>query len=96
MRRCAPGDGGDKFSAAFEDRILPRLDEFSPELMIISAGFDAHYRDPLANLNLTEEDFAWATQKIMDVADAAPMAGSSRCSKAATTCRRWAIRSPPM
>jgi acetoin utilization deacetylase AcuC-like enzyme len=63
------GDGAEKFRAAFEDRILPRLAEFQPELIIISAGFDAHYRDPLANLNLVEEDFAWATQKIMDVAD---------------------------
>ena len=63
------GDGAEKFRAAFEDRILPRLVEFQPELIIISAGFDAHYRDPLANLNLVEEDFAWATQKIMDVAD---------------------------
>jgi acetoin utilization deacetylase AcuC-like enzyme len=63
------GDGAEKFRAAFEDRVLPRLAEFQPELIIISAGFDAHYRDPLANLNLVEEDFAWATQKIMDVAD---------------------------
>jgi acetoin utilization deacetylase AcuC-like enzyme len=63
------GDGAEKFRAAFEDRILPRLAEFQPELIIISAGFDAHYLDPLANLNLVEEDFAWATQKIMDVAD---------------------------
>jgi acetoin utilization deacetylase AcuC-like enzyme len=65
-----PGDDGNKFKAAFEDRILPRLNEYRPELLIISAGFDAHYRDPLANLNLTEEDFAWATKKLMDVADA--------------------------
>jgi acetoin utilization deacetylase AcuC-like enzyme len=63
------GDGAEKFRAAFEDRVLPRLAEFQPELIVISAGFDAHYRDPLANLNLVEEDFAWATQKIMDVAD---------------------------
>jgi acetoin utilization deacetylase AcuC-like enzyme len=64
-----PGDGGDAFRAAFESRVLPRLGDFRPELIIISAGFDAHMRDPLANLNLVEEDFAWATQKIMDVAD---------------------------
>jgi acetoin utilization deacetylase AcuC-like enzyme len=64
-----PGDGAEKFRAAFESRILPRLADFQPELVVISAGFDAHYRDPLANLNLVEEDFAWATQKIMDVAD---------------------------
>ena len=64
-----PGDGTDKFRDALESRILPRLIEFRPELVIISAGFDAHYRDPLANINLEEADFAWATQKLMEVAD---------------------------
>jgi len=64
-----PGDGGAAFRAAFESRILPRLAEFKPELVIISAGFDAHMRDPLANINLAETDFVWATQKLMDVAD---------------------------
>jgi acetoin utilization deacetylase AcuC-like enzyme len=64
-----PGDGGEVFRAAFESRILPRLRDFRPELVVISAGFDAHYRDPLANINLEEEDFAWATKKIMEVAD---------------------------
>jgi len=64
-----PGDGGEAFRAAFEDRVLPRLREFAPELIVISAGFDAHMRDPLANLNLVEADFTWATQKIMEVAD---------------------------
>jgi acetoin utilization deacetylase AcuC-like enzyme len=64
-----PGDGGEEFRDAFESRILPRLREFQPELIVISAGFDAHMRDPLANLNLLEADFAWATQKIMEVAD---------------------------
>ena len=64
-----PGDGGAAFRAAFEDRVLPRLADFRPELLIISAGFDGHIRDPLANLNLVEEDFAWATKKIMDLAD---------------------------
>jgi acetoin utilization deacetylase AcuC-like enzyme len=63
------GDGGEAFRTAFEDRILPRLDDFQPELIVISAGFDAHMRDPLANLNLAEEDFAWVTQKIMEIAD---------------------------
>jgi acetoin utilization deacetylase AcuC-like enzyme len=65
-----PGDGRKAFRDAFDLRILPRLTEFQPELIIISAGFDAHMRDPLANINLAEEDFAWATQKIMDIADA--------------------------
>ena len=64
-----PGDGGAAFRAAFETRILPRLAEFRPELVVISAGFDAHMRDPLANINLAEADFIWATQKLMDLAD---------------------------
>jgi len=64
-----PGDGGAAFRAAFENRLLPRLADFRPELLIISAGFDAHIRDPLANLNLVEEDFAWATKKVMELAD---------------------------
>jgi acetoin utilization deacetylase AcuC-like enzyme len=64
-----PGDGAKAFREALETRILPRLRDYRPELIIISAGFDAHMRDPLANINLAEEDFAWATQKIMDVAD---------------------------
>ncbi|MGB6537326.1 MAG: histone deacetylase family protein [Xanthobacteraceae bacterium] len=64
-----PGDGGEAFRAAFESRILPRLADFRPELIVISAGFDAHHRDPLANIELEEADFVWATQKLMDVAD---------------------------
>ncbi|MEA3070247.1 MAG: hypothetical protein QOD29_1693, partial [Alphaproteobacteria bacterium] len=64
-----PGDGGDEFRDAFETVILPRLRDFRPDLIVISAGFDAHMRDPLANLNLLEADFAWATRKLMDVAE---------------------------
>ena len=63
------GDGGDKFREAMTSVILPRLDGFKPDLIIISAGFDAHTRDPLANLNLVEADFAWATAKLMEAAD---------------------------
>jgi len=63
------GDGGPKLKAAFEETILPRLKAFAPDIIIISAGFDAHMRDPLASLNMLEPDFAWATQKIMEVAD---------------------------
>jgi acetoin utilization deacetylase AcuC-like enzyme len=66
----SPGDGGARFREAFESVILPRLRDFRPQLIVISAGFDAHQRDPLANLNLVEADFAWATQKIMEVAQA--------------------------
>jgi acetoin utilization deacetylase AcuC-like enzyme len=65
----APGDGGGEFRKAVKTRILPRLSTFQPELIIISAGFDAHTRDPLANLNLVEADFVWATEALMDVAD---------------------------
>jgi len=63
------GDGGARFREAFESLILPRLRAFAPELIVVSAGFDAHWRDPLANLELTEEDYAWVTRRIMDVAD---------------------------
>jgi acetoin utilization deacetylase AcuC-like enzyme len=65
----ASEDGGAQFRAAFENVILPQLTRFSPELIIISAGFDAHYRDPLASLNLRGEDFDWVTRKLMDLAD---------------------------
>jgi len=64
-----PGDGGEEFREAVSTAILPRLNEFRPDLVIISAGFDAHMRDPLANLNLVEPDFAWATQQLMEIAD---------------------------
>jgi len=64
------GDAGDAFRLAFETAILPRLREFKPDLVVISAGFDAHTRDPLANLNLVEADYAWVTQKLMEIADA--------------------------
>ncbi len=62
------GDGGEAFREAFTNLILPRLMAYRPELVIISAGFDAHWRDPLANINLDEADFAWATAQLMDVA----------------------------
>lgn len=65
----SPGDGGEEFRAAMEAVILPRLQGFAPDLLIISAGFDAHMRDPLANLNFLEADYVWATQKLMELAD---------------------------
>ena len=63
------GDGGDAFREAFETIILPRLREFKPDVLIISAGFDAHTQDPLANLNLIEADYSWVTKKLMEIAD---------------------------
>jgi acetoin utilization deacetylase AcuC-like enzyme len=65
----ASEDGGAQFRAAFENVILPQLTKFSPELIIVSAGFDAHYRDPLASLNLRAEDFGWVTRRLMELAD---------------------------
>lgn len=62
------GDGGEIFREAFDVAILPRVEAFAPDLIIISAGFDGHYRDPLGNLQLREEDFAWVTRKLMAVA----------------------------
>ena len=63
------GDSGDQFREAFETAILPRLRDFKPDFLVISAGFDAHTRDPLANLNLIEADYAWVTKKLMEIAD---------------------------
>jgi acetoin utilization deacetylase AcuC-like enzyme len=63
------GDASEEFREAFEAALLPRIEAFAPDLIIISAGFDAHWRDPLASINLKEADFAWATQKLMEIAD---------------------------
>ncbi|QJE73315.1 histone deacetylase family protein [Aerophototrophica crusticola] len=57
-----------EFRHAVQTQLLPRLDAFKPELVIISAGFDAHARDPLAGLDLTEDDFAWITTKLGEIA----------------------------
>ncbi len=62
------GDGGVVFREAFETRIFNALADFQPDLIIISAGFDAHEADPLGGLRLQEADFEWATAKIMDYA----------------------------
>jgi acetoin utilization deacetylase AcuC-like enzyme len=62
------GDDGDEFRAAYEESILPALDDFAPDLLIVSAGFDAHLRDPLAQIRLLEPDYAWITEKLMEAA----------------------------
>ncbi|MFC3727312.1 histone deacetylase family protein [Neoaquamicrobium sediminum] len=62
------GTGSDTFRDAFLSRVLPEIDRFQPDLIIISAGFDAHHRDPLAEINLDEDDFDWATGELMDKA----------------------------
>jgi len=66
-----PGGTGSKgFRDVMERVVLPRVDAFSPQLVIISAGFDAHEDDPLAGMNLTTEDFGWVTTRLCDMADA--------------------------
>ena len=64
----SPRTGSDLFRDAFNSRVLPAIDNFQPDLVIVSAGFDAHHRDPLAEINLTEDDFDWATGQLMDSA----------------------------
>ena len=64
-----PGDGGEQFRGAMTDVVLRRLDEFAPDLVVVSAGFDAHRKDPLAQLGLVEDDFAWATRQLLAIAE---------------------------
>ncbi len=64
----ASGSGSTEFRAGFEDQILPALRAFRPELILVSAGFDAHARDPLASLLLSEDDYAWITRELCAVA----------------------------
>lgn len=68
-RPLPPGAGGEAFRQAMESGILPALSKFKPEFLLISAGFDAHGADPLAQLRLTEDDFAWATTALCALAD---------------------------
>jgi acetoin utilization deacetylase AcuC-like enzyme len=64
----SPGSGGRQFRAAWGQRILPSLDAFAPELVMVSAGFDAHAQDPLAQLELETADFDWITRELMAIA----------------------------
>ena len=63
-----PGSGEEEFIAAFHNRIMPALHKFRPELLLISAGFDAHRDDPLANINLTDQSFAAMTELATEIA----------------------------
>ncbi|NPD68051.1 histone deacetylase family protein [Lichenicola cladoniae] len=65
----APGSGSDRFRQAWSDTILPSLDRFAPELILVSAGFDAHRADPLAQLELETDDFRWVTEALVAIAD---------------------------
>ena len=63
------GDGSEQFKDAMQDRIFPSLKNFAPDLILVSAGFDAHTNDPLAGINLTEDDFAWITHQLLEIAE---------------------------
>jgi acetoin utilization deacetylase AcuC-like enzyme len=65
----APMSGSREFRAAMSDIVLPALARFRPDMLMISAGFDAHADDPLASLRLLESDFEWATRQLITVAD---------------------------
>jgi len=65
----ADGSGSHAFRRAYEERIFPELEKFNPDFILISAGFDAHALDPLASLNLNEDDFFWVTKRIKEIAE---------------------------
>jgi len=65
-----PGAGSDDFRTAMRDVVLPAMRSFGPDLILISAGFDAHRRDPLAQLSLETEDFVWVTEELCRLAEA--------------------------
>lgn len=64
----APMSGSAEFRAGIERVVLPALEEFAPDLILVSAGFDAHARDPLATLRLNEDDYGWVTRRLVDIA----------------------------
>ncbi len=64
----SPDTDGQTMREAYLSHIIPGLIDFAPDLLLISAGFDAHHRDPLAQLNWTSEDYGWLTGKLMDAA----------------------------
>lgn len=70
LNRCLqPGAGSAEFRVAISDVVIPALEQFRPDFIFISAGFDAHISDPLANLRLTDEDYGWVTAELVKTAD---------------------------
>ncbi len=65
----APGSGSSEFRAAWSRDLLPAIDAFAPDLLLISAGFDAHASDPLAQMRLQADDYAWLTRELVALAD---------------------------
>jgi acetoin utilization deacetylase AcuC-like enzyme len=64
-----PGSGDEEYLKAMHSRVVPRLDEFRPQLLMISAGFDGHREDPLANISISDEGFEMLTRSLVQVAD---------------------------
>ena len=64
-----PGSGGEAFRRPWEDDLLPKLEAFGPDLVLVSAGFDGHWSDPLAGLELSEADFHWIGKHLAGLAD---------------------------
>jgi acetoin utilization deacetylase AcuC-like enzyme len=64
----SPGDGSREFRELWDGLLLPRLDAFKPQLILVSAGFDAHNSDPLADIRLGQEDYAWITERLVALA----------------------------
>lgn len=64
-----PGAGGDAFRSVWREHLLPALNAFKPQLLLLSAGFDAHRRDPLAQLQLETDDYIWLTRELLAVAN---------------------------
>lgn len=64
-----PESGSERFRSLYETRVFPALTRFAPDLLMISAGFDAHRDDPLAQINLDEGDFGWVTKKLCEIAE---------------------------
>ncbi len=64
-----PGSGSEEFRKGYAERVFPALRKFSPQLLLISAGFDGHVRDPLLQLRLETADFEWVTRELLEIAD---------------------------
>ena len=83
------GCDSELFRARIESGMLPAIRGFNPQLIIISAGFNAHRLDPLAGLNLEDSDFEWITTELVRIANTACEGASSRSWKAVTALKRW-------
>jgi acetoin utilization deacetylase AcuC-like enzyme len=64
----SPGDGSNEFRELWDGLLLPRLNAFKPQLVLVSAGFDAHNSDPLADIRLGQEDYVWITERLVTLA----------------------------